>query len=140
MFEDDTSGELLDNEMAFEMLQELERNTPDEIRRQRTHFRITIKSKVTLLPGSASDQLKFKLQGVTGDVSEGGCKVLFPLPIRVGDVYRLEFDRHALDLPTTFVLCRRCIMLRDDAYEAGFSFFAPIALPNNVSVNDQALA
>ncbi len=140
MFDEVNGENLLDNEMGFELLQELERNTPDEIRRQRTHFRITIKSKVTLLPGSVSEVLKFKLQGVTGDVSEGGCKLLFPLPIRVGDVYRLEFDRKVLGLPTTFVLCRRCIMLRDDAYEAGFSFFAPIALPEEVCAAAEASA
>ena len=50
-----------------------------------------------------------------------------------GDVYRLEFDRSEFDLPVTFVLCRRCLLLRDDAYEAGFSFFAPISLPANVA-------
>ncbi len=133
LFDDLGGSNPLNNEMAFEMLQELERNTPEEIRRQRTHFRLTIKAKVTLLPGSASDMLKLRVQGVTGDISEGGLKCLFPVPVRVGDVYRLEFDRNDFDLPTTFVLCRRCLLLRDDAYEAGFSFFAPISLPANVS-------
>ena len=135
LFDDVGGSNPLNNEVAFEMLQELERNTPDEIRKQRTHFRLTMKAKVTLLPGSASDMLKLRIQGVTGDISEGGLKALFPMPVAVGDVYRLEFDRSEFDLPVTFVLCRRCLLLRDDAYEAGFSFFAPISLPANVAVD-----
>ena len=133
LFEDLGSTNPLNNQLAFDMLQELEKNTPEEIRRQRTHFRLSIKARVTLLPGSASDALKLRIQGVTGDISEGGLNALFPMPVHVGDVYRLEFDREEFDLPTTFVLCRRCLLLRDDAYEAGFSFFAPISLPANVA-------
>jgi hypothetical protein len=117
---------------AFHLLEELERNTPDEIRRQRAHFRLSVKAAITLLPGNISDTLKFKVQGVTGDLSEGGCRALFPLPPRVGDIYRLEFDRKALNLPLTFARCVRCHLLREDAFEAGFSFFSPISLPERV--------
>ena len=120
---------------AFDLLQELEQNTPEEIRRQRAHFRLAVKIKVTLLPGNASELLKFRVQGVTGDVSEGGCKALFPTPVRVGDVYRLEFDRPSMDLPLTFARCMRCVMLREDAFEAGFRFFTPIELPANANVS-----
>lgn len=138
MLDDAAKDDLLDNNLAFEMLQELERNTPDEIRKQRTHFRISIKVKVQLQPGSASEMLKWKVQGVTGDISEGGCRALFPTTVGVGDVYRLEFDRKSFDLPLTFARCVRCVLLREDAYEAGFMFFTPISLPENVCVNDTA--
>jgi len=113
---------------GFELLQELERNTPEEIRRQRAHFRIVIKSKVVLLPGNASDATKFKWQGVTGDISQGGCKALFPMPIGVGDVYRLDFHQGPTGLSILFARCIRCREVREDAYEAGFRFFAPVAL------------
>lgn len=122
------SNELSDDR-AFDMLQELERNTPDEIRSQRSHFRLEIKARVTLQPGNASDVLKFKMQGTTGDVSRGGCRILFPLPVHVGDIYRLEFDRQQLNVPLVFARCVRCVLLRESAYEAGFSFFTPVALP-----------
>lgn len=118
---------------GFDLLQELERSTPAEIRRQREDFRLTVKCRVELLPGNASEALKFHVQGVTGDISEGGCKALFSVPIRVGDVYRLEFDPKTLDLPIAFARCVRCLLLRDDAYEAGFKFFAPVTLPERVS-------
>lgn len=121
------------DEQAFDLLRELEQNTPDEIRRQRTHFRVTVKAKVILQPGNASDLTKLKLQGVTGDLSESGCRVLFPLPIGVGDIFRLTFDRTVLNLPVTFARCMRCHMLREDAYEAGFRFFTLVSLPETLA-------
>lgn len=119
---------------AFRMLEELERSTPEQIRQQRAHFRVAVKAKVTLLPGNSSALLDSRIQGVTGDLSEGGCRVLSPVPLRVGDVYRLEFDRRTLNLPVTFARCVRCSLLRDDAFEAGFAFFVPFALPEELCV------
>ena len=78
--------------------------------------------------------LKIKVKGVTGDISEGGCSAVFPIPTRVGDVYRLQFERKQLDLPLTFARCVRCRLIREDAYEAGFAFFSAICLPENVAV------
>ncbi|NWG72702.1 MAG: PilZ domain-containing protein, partial [Parvularculaceae bacterium] len=95
---------------VVELLTELERNTSEEIRMRRAHFRVQIKAAVVLRPASASEQMKLKLQGVTGDLSEGGCLTLFPLPVSVGDVFRLEFDRKILNLPLTFARCVRCIL------------------------------
>ena len=126
----ENSNEILGNDEAFDLLQDLGRNTPEEIRRQRAHFRLAVKTAVILQPGNASDQLRFKLKGTTGDISEGGTSILFPLPIQVGDIFRLQFDREQLDLPLTFARCVRCRLVREDAFEAGFCFFSPIALPN----------
>ena len=123
----------LDKDEAFAVLQELGRNTPDEIRRQRAHFRLAIKAAVVMQPGNTSELMSMKVKGVTGDVSEGGCSILFPLAARVGDVYRLTFDRSALDLPLTFARCVRCRLVREDAYEAGFAFFTRICLPEQVA-------
>lgn len=123
------------DEQAFDLLKELEQNTPEEIRRQRTHFRVTVKAKVILQSGNASETTRLKLQGITGDLSEGGCRILFPLPVMVGDIYRLTFDRKVLDLPVTFARCMRCHMLRDDAFEVGFRFFNVISLPENMAAD-----
>jgi len=123
---------LVDDE-AFAVLRDLERNTPAEIRRQRAHFRLAMKAGVVLQPGNASEMMKLRVQGVMGDISEGGCSVLFPIPIRVGDVYRLQFDRKTLDLPLTFARCVRCRLVREDAFEGGFAFFASITLPEETA-------
>lgn len=139
MFDDlERNSRAPNTDEAFHMLQELGRNTTDEIRRQRAHFRIAVKIGVILLPGNASQQLTFKLKGVTGDISEGGCSVLFPLPIQVGDLYRLQFDRQALDLPLTFARCVRCRLIREDAFEAGFAFFKTICLPESAAAGAPA--
>jgi len=130
MLEDnDTNQPPKVEEQAHELLKELEQNTPAQIRRQRAHFRLAVKASVVLHPGSASDVTGVKIKGATGDVSEGGCSGLFPVPVRVGDVYRLVFDRAALDLPLTFARCVRCRLVHEDAYEAGFAFFRPVTLP-----------
>lgn len=120
---------------AFDMLQELERNTPEEIRHQRTHFRLQIKAKVILQSGNSSELQAFRMQGVTGDLSEGGCKALFPLPVRVGDVYRLKIDDETIKVPLIFARCLRCVLLREDAFEVGFRFFSPIELPESALAN-----
>ena len=139
MFDElEESAHALNGDEAHEMLKELERNTTEEIRRQRAHFRLVIKSGVVLQAGNSSELLSFKVKGMTGDVSEGGCCTLFPIPPRVGDVYRLEFDRRVLDFPLTFARCVRCRLIREDAYEAGFAFFKAIALPENVTANGAA--
>lgn len=127
------SGGANEQQAALDLLAELERNTPDDIRRQRTHFRVALKSKVLLTHGNASEQTRMRLQGVTSDLSEGGCRLLLPLPIMVGDVYRITFDRNTLDLPMTFARCVRCALLKEDAFEAGLRFFAPIWLPEHVA-------
>ena len=128
----------LDGDDALSILQELERNTTDEIRRQRAHFRMTTKAGVTLQPGNASDLLSFKVKGMCGDISEGGCCILFPIPVGVGDIYRLQFDRAALDLPLTFARCVRSRLVREDAFEAGFSFFTPVCLPATLAAGSAA--
>lgn len=136
MFDDALSTDLLDQDAAAAALHEMERNTPDQIRRQRTHFRLIVKAKVVIQPGNASDALKFRIQGVTGDISEGGCRILTPLPPRVGDIYRLQFDEAVLPLPHIYARCVRCSVLRDDAFEAGFAFFKPIAMPGKLRAQE----
>ena len=118
---------------GFDMLRELENNTSAEIRRQRNHFRITLKAKVIAQPGNTSDILNFRLQGVMGDISEGGFQALFSTPLIVGDIYRFEFDRSELDVPMMFARCVRCRLIREDAFECGLQFFAPIPLPSNLA-------
>lgn len=127
------------DEEAFGLLQEMESNTSDELRRQRTHFRIAIKAAVILRAGNSRELVSFKLKGVTGDISEGGCSALFPLPIHVGDIFRLEFDRAAIQLPLIFARCVRCRLVREDAFEAGFAFFNAISLPEHLSESAELL-
>ncbi|MCA9290358.1 MAG: PilZ domain-containing protein [Phycisphaerales bacterium] len=121
---------------SLDLLLELEQNTPDAVRRQRSHARFTVRSRIICQPGNASDRLTMKIQGVSGDLSAGGCQILFPVPLRVGDVYWLTFDREVIDLAPAFARCLRCRLVREDAFEAGFAFFTPLALPQQVKENE----
>ncbi|MEK6675585.1 MAG: PilZ domain-containing protein [Planctomycetota bacterium] len=128
----------LNEDLAFQLLQEVEKSTSDEVRRQRAHFRLAVRAGVTLQSGNSSELLSYKIKGMTGDISEGGCCGLFPLPVRVGDIHRLQIDREVLDLPLIFARCVRCRLVREDAFEAGFTFFSPITLPDNLAVSSDA--
>ncbi len=128
----------LDADSAFDLLQELGKNTAEEVRQQRAHFRLAIKISVVLQAGNSSEMLKFKVQGVTGDISQGGCSGLFPIPVGVGDIFRLQFDKSSFALPLTFARCVRCRLVREDAFEAGFAFFKPICLPENVQTEQES--
>ncbi len=140
MFDDpNSSTELSEGDEAFGMLEELASNTPEEVRRQRAHFRLAIKTSVTLQPGNASALRKLKVKGLTVDISEGGCSAVFPVPTRVGDVFRLQFDATTLELPLTFARCVRCRLIREDAFEAGFSFFTPICMPDSVAAGEESV-
>ncbi len=116
-----------------ELLQELSGNTSEDIAGSREHFRLSVRAPIILQPGSTSEMLAMKIRGVTGDISQGGCSALFPIPPKVGDVYRITFDRKQMDLPMTFARNIRCRLVREDAFEAGFRFFNTIALPANVA-------
>jgi hypothetical protein len=115
-------------EVALEAMAEIERNTPQQVKTMRSLAPISVRAKVTAQPANSSQRNTFQATGVLGDISRGGCLVLFSTPIGVGDVYRLSFDRSVLDLESLFVRCLRCRLVREDAFEAGFSFFQPVDL------------
>ena len=123
-----------DEASAFDLLRDLERQTPEEIRRKRSSDRIEVKAEVVIQSGDSSRMCKGAVQAVTGDLSEGGCRIMSPVPLGVGDVYRLMFDREALDLSLTFARCVRCRLVREDAFEVGFLFFNPIHLSDVLKV------
>ncbi len=117
---------MADEDAAREGLRELESQCSANYEKDRAHQRVTLKMKVILQPGNSSELLNLKLQGVTGEISDGGCRAMLPLPLGVGDVYRLRFDPGQMDLPLWFVRCLRCRMVDEDAYDAGFKFFREI--------------
>ena len=124
----DQGLELSDSDEAFDLMKELESQTSEEIRRQRSNQRLVVKATVVIQPGNSSDSFKLKAQGILGDISTGGCRVMSPIPLHVGDIYRLSFESAELDLPLTFARCLRCRLIHEDAYETGLVFFHPVDL------------
>lgn len=121
-----------------ELLNELQRSTPDAVRRERAHTRVTVRAKVVVQSGNMSQRRDLKVQGVSGDLSAGGCQLLVPVPIAVADIYWLTFDRSEIDIAPIYARCLRCREVRADAFEAGFAFFAPIDIAHLTSGSEQA--
>ncbi len=112
-----------------EVVENLERQQIQDVLTGRTHERLETALKVCVRPGNTSENLRFELHGVTADLSRGGCRLILPAPAAVGDVFRIEFESSTPLLPLVFARCLRCRLMREDAFEVGFSFFAPIDLP-----------
>lgn len=124
----ENTEESLADGLDLDLLKDLERQSVEQIRKLRAHERLEIKIGVVLEPGNASAADDLKLRGVTGDLSEGGCQVIFSKPVGVGDIFRLRFERGKVDIPVVYARCLRCRLVREDHFEAGFSFFNPIKI------------
>ena len=115
-------------ELDFELMMDLERQKMDEIRKMRSHERVEVQVAVQVRPGNASEHATAPIRATTNDVSQGGCALISPVPLGVGDIYRLSFDRKKLDVPVVFARVLRCRLLREDAFEIGLAFFTEISL------------
>ncbi|MBN2296745.1 MAG: PilZ domain-containing protein [Pirellulales bacterium] len=135
MLDQDSKIDTLVDDDVLDSLADLEGNKSETIKSARASVRIRVKSKVIAQPGNSSNRLKLKIQGVTGDISAGGCQILFPLPLRVGDIYWLTFDKTELKIDAVFARCLRCRLVREDAYEAGFKFFEQVDLSDAIETD-----
>lgn len=129
-----TSDDMGFDTWAHSLLTELESQTPEAIRRQRSSERASCKVHLIIRPGNASDAHRAAIEAVTGDVSSGGCRLMTSEPLRVGDIYKLAFEKGELDLPIIFARCLRCRLVREDAFESGFAFFTKIELASPETV------
>ena len=116
------------DDWAHDLLKELEQQTPEAIRRMRSSERHEVQSPVKVRPANASAFAEAAVEGVTGDVSPGGCRIMSSIPLQVGDVYKLEIEKGEIDLPILFARCLRCRLVREDAFESGFAFFNTVKL------------
>ena len=121
------------------LIEELAQSTPEAIKQMRSSTRLSIRAKVVVEAASLSHRDGVRLQGVTGDVSEGGTQILVPRPLSIGDLYQLSFDRTAVDIPPVYALCLRGRQVRPDAFEAGLRFLEPITLPGKESGQGRSL-
>ncbi|MEO1617402.1 MAG: PilZ domain-containing protein [Planctomycetota bacterium] len=125
MFNQPTHGDVCSLE-ALDALSDLERNKSDSVRQARSSIRIRLRASVRAEPGSPDQRQAFSVEGVSSDLSTGGCQLLFPRPLRVGDFYLLTFDHSSLRLEPLLSRCLRVRMVREDAFEAGMKFLEPV--------------
>lgn len=128
MFDKQATGNELFSDDSQALLRQLERNTADKVQKMRAHERIEMRIKIVIRPGSMSQRDEWSIEGVTGDVSRGGAKILLPRPLHVGDIFQVVFDPKILDVTPQLCLSQWCRTIRSDAYECGLSFFSPIDL------------
>jgi c-di-GMP-binding flagellar brake protein YcgR len=117
------------HELDPELLRTLAQQKGVEVGQSRKHTRIEVELKVVVRPANASEHARFRLQGISADLSRGGCRLILPLPVGVGDVFRLEFASAAQPIAPVFARCLRCRLVREQVFEAGFQFLTAIELP-----------
>ena len=106
-----------------ELLDDLGRQSLEEIQKLRADARIDLKIAVTLRPANSSSRREWESEGYTKDISRGGCGAILNDPPRVGDVYRLSFEDTELGLPMVFARCLRVRLVREDVFDCGFRFY-----------------
>ncbi len=126
-------------DIDVELLKDLERQSIEEIQKLRAHERRDTRVDITVRPGNASEHAAAPIKATTNDVSAGGCAMVSPVPVGVGDIFRLEFDRSKLDVPLVFARCVRCRLLRETVYEVAMAFFTPISLSDSKQDTKQDL-
>jgi len=137
VWENPNQCDLFSGTDALEALSDLERNTSEAVISQRSSARLEIRTKIRVSPGNASQRHTMTIEGLTGDISNGGCLVLASYPLMAGDIYWLSFPDDNLRLGSMFARCVRCRMVRDDTYEMGFSFFNDVEVAGAIKHRDQ---
>ena len=120
--------EFLDASSALEAFSQLSQNTDVALLAQRASQRMELKTEFVVRHANVSQRNQLNVQGVTVDVSNGGCMGLLPKAILPGDLYHLTFDENVLPIGSLLAVCKRCRHVRDDVFETGFRFHNEIDL------------
>lgn len=83
---------------------------------------------VTIVPASTSQRHAVHIAGHLRDAGSGGVGTVSDRPPAVGDVYLLTFEDSPFEDDRLFARCMHCRLIREDAFESGFAFFAPARL------------
>lgn len=118
---------------ALSALGELEKNTDREILAQRASERLDIKCKVVIRAANVSERQRVTIEGITADISNGGCQIMVSRPIFVGDYFLLDFPDGTLQIGSTLSRCLRCRLIQEDAFEVGFRFEHDIDLQSAIT-------
>ena len=112
-----------------ELLEDLGRQSLEEIRKLRADACVELKIAVALRPGNSSQRHKQPIEGYTKDISRDGCRAILSEAPLVGDIYRLTFEDTELSLLLVFGRCLRCHLVREDVFDCAFQFFSSLEIP-----------
>ena len=117
---------------TLEAVQSLQSSNEEAIKAQRKHRRFAIRAKVIIHPSDCADRGSVQWLGECHDISKGGCRILTQRPLQLGSIYWVQFQpTKDVKLDPVFARCVRGQLLRENAFEFGFSFLTPIELPEN---------
>ena len=133
MFEELTENGVIPLSDALDALSELEQNTSQAITAMRASQRSDIRTRVWIQPGNSSNRTGFVIEGLTADISRGGCMLLIPRPLMVGDVFWLRISDEHLRIAPMLVRCVRCRLVKEDAFEVGIRFLNEIDLTDCIA-------
>ncbi len=111
---------------------------PQDDDRRTAALRHVLDTAVILRPASTSARDSETLHGRSRDLSGTGCGLVASRAPRVGDIYRIETPKapnHPLN--SVNARCVRCHLLDEDAFDAGFAFFAPLNLETESATSPQ---
>jgi len=123
----------VDTDGLLDAISQLEQNTQTNVQSRRGNNRVGLDSPVVVLPGNVSDRTGVQFEGQCRDISTHGCRLILKKPITVGDIYLIDIDDQDNSIDAAFGRCVRCHMLREDVFEVGINFFAPVKLSANTS-------
>ena len=113
---------------AVKVLEELELNQPKEVLEVQCVDEIEVRATVWVEPGNFSDRDGHKHVGMSSRISEESLVTVFQAPLRVGDVYRVTFDKELLDLAPCYAHCRRCYFVNEETFESTLVFLESVNL------------
>ena len=112
-----------------EFLNQLEQQIRDDLREIRAFERMNMNAGVAISAADSSRAGEPVIAGQTVNLSRGGCMVQVSYAPQVGDHYRIQIVGVDVDPVLTFARCVRVVLTKEDEFEAGFQFFAPLELP-----------
>ena len=135
MFDDTSNDEILDASGALAALEQLEQSSHERYVQMRSSDRVDFHAKLLIRPGNSGDRHLTVIEGVTTDISDGGCRALLVHPILPGNVFFVEFDQARISVDPLLVRCLRCKFVREDSFDVSFSFFSSIDLLSEITVS-----
>ena len=124
-------GNELTETQTYELLEELELNRPENVQGARENAALKIRCKVAVEPANVCDRANARIEAAGRDLQRQGVTCVCDVPLMVGSLFRVTFERAVVDLPPVLATCDRCTMLNDSAFESHFRFEHPIQLPRN---------
>lgn len=127
-FENDAE---LGDEQISDLLDDIEIRCSADLAAARGMTTVRRKVAVEVRPGNASDRGAVVARVDTTEIRSRSITTMADVPVMVGDVLHLTFDRNALDVVPVLAVCDRCTMLGDASFEVRFQFVHEIALPTD---------